>query len=258
MTNVYHYRRRSYLERYEQGHYEEVWLELTALGPTVRQEPIYSEAVAVARETMRRVRHNLELLVERLPTLNYRFATTPPLEYAHEQKSTYLQRIEQQYNPLPLSIRQFYEVFDEVTLLGDHPVLNRYDMDDTLDQEELSDELSVLFTDPLCLFSLAPLEGTVEGIDDESMRQLGQFATIDLTPDLTFFTSAQTQMNKLIIPNSSMDVHATTGTWAGMLFISYLRLSFKWGGFAGFSYQPEAAKVAKAELDFLTKDLLPI
>jgi hypothetical protein len=118
------YRRRSYLERYERGDCEEVWLELTALGPAIRQEPLYSDALAVARETMRRVRHNVELLVERLRTLEYRFAcehkgrSYPPLVLADAQSIVRLDAAEQMYGPLPFSVRMLYEVIEAVDFMG--------------------------------------------------------------------------------------------------------------------------------------------
>lgn len=65
--------RRSYLERYLAGEYEQVWVELEALGEAVREEPLYGDALAVARETMRRVRENLEVLIPRLVTVGYQF-----------------------------------------------------------------------------------------------------------------------------------------------------------------------------------------
>src|SRR5258708_15436421 len=63
----------SCLERYIRGECVQVWDELLALGEAVRQEPLYADARAVARETMRRVRANLELLVPRLRTAGYDF-----------------------------------------------------------------------------------------------------------------------------------------------------------------------------------------
>jgi hypothetical protein len=39
-----------YLERYMAGEYERVWDELVALGAEVREEPLYSDALAVARD----------------------------------------------------------------------------------------------------------------------------------------------------------------------------------------------------------------
>jgi hypothetical protein len=55
----------SYLDRYRAGEQTEAWAELVALGPAVRQEPLVSDALAVARETMHRVRENIERLIPR-------------------------------------------------------------------------------------------------------------------------------------------------------------------------------------------------
>src|SRR5258708_6983758 len=63
----------SFLERYERGEHERVWDELLALGAAVWEGPLYADALAVARETMRRVRHNVELLVPRLRSLGFAF-----------------------------------------------------------------------------------------------------------------------------------------------------------------------------------------
>jgi hypothetical protein len=62
-----------FLDRYLRGEYVQVWDELQALGEAVRDEPLYSDARAVAHETMRRVRANLELLVPRLRAAGYDF-----------------------------------------------------------------------------------------------------------------------------------------------------------------------------------------
>jgi hypothetical protein len=63
----------SLLRRYRAGEHAAVWTEMTAMGAAVREAPCADDAVAVARETMRRVRHNLELLIRRLDAMGYRF-----------------------------------------------------------------------------------------------------------------------------------------------------------------------------------------
>ncbi|HEY7782164.1 MAG TPA: hypothetical protein VIC85_18385 [Ktedonobacterales bacterium] len=63
----------SFLERYERGESEQVWTELIALGQAVREEPVYSDALAVAHETMRRARENIERLIPRLVAVGYQF-----------------------------------------------------------------------------------------------------------------------------------------------------------------------------------------
>ena len=66
----------TFLERYQAGDHVAVWDELMALGDGVRHEPHYADAVAVATETMRRARHNVELLIRRLDARGYRFLDT--------------------------------------------------------------------------------------------------------------------------------------------------------------------------------------
>lgn len=61
------------LRRYEAGEHEAVWAELTALGAGVRDALYFEDAWAVACETMRRARHNVELIIRRLDALGYRF-----------------------------------------------------------------------------------------------------------------------------------------------------------------------------------------
>src|SRR5579863_4643127 len=63
----------TFLERYQAGERAAVWDELMALGEGVRREAYYADAVAVATETMRRARHNVELLIQRLDERGYRF-----------------------------------------------------------------------------------------------------------------------------------------------------------------------------------------
>jgi hypothetical protein len=70
---------RTFLDRYVAGDRVEVWNELAALGEAVRREPVQADAIAVAEETMRRPRHNIELLITRLAGMGYRFAA-PAME----------------------------------------------------------------------------------------------------------------------------------------------------------------------------------
>src|SRR5690348_9639624 len=63
----------SLLRRYLAGEHEAVWAEMMALGPRVREASCIDDAWAVARETMRRARHNVELIIRRLDQLGYQF-----------------------------------------------------------------------------------------------------------------------------------------------------------------------------------------
>jgi hypothetical protein len=66
-------------QRYLNGQCVEVWNDLIALGDKVRDKSILPDAQAVADETMRRARQNLEMLIPRLAEVGYRFAA-PALE----------------------------------------------------------------------------------------------------------------------------------------------------------------------------------
>jgi hypothetical protein len=66
------------LRRYQAGEHEAVWAEMMALGAEVREPPYFKDARAVATETMRRARHNVELLIRRLDQLQYRFEIPKP------------------------------------------------------------------------------------------------------------------------------------------------------------------------------------
>jgi hypothetical protein len=71
---------RSFFERYRNGEHAAVWEELVALGEGVRNDLYYADAVAVANETMSRVRHNVETLIQRLAEMGYYFVTIVDLE----------------------------------------------------------------------------------------------------------------------------------------------------------------------------------
>lgn len=59
--------------RYQAGEHGAVWAEMTACGPRIREAPFAAPAEAVARETMRRVRRNVETLLPRLAEAGYAF-----------------------------------------------------------------------------------------------------------------------------------------------------------------------------------------
>ena len=62
-----------FLRRYQAGEQAAVWADMRALGPGVRAGEHEEDALAVARETMRRARHNVELIIRRLDQIGYRF-----------------------------------------------------------------------------------------------------------------------------------------------------------------------------------------
>jgi hypothetical protein len=128
-----------YVERYLAGEYQRVWQELwPRYWKEAQTEPFRSEALAVARAMMQRVRHNLETLVERAEALGYRFGydwieaeDEQEAAWAHRQPPVLsdplpdlaerLQRLASQGILLPLSVQAWYEEVGAVNLVGTPP-----------------------------------------------------------------------------------------------------------------------------------------
>jgi hypothetical protein len=64
---------KSFLDRYQAGDCAAVWEDLVSLGSGVRHELYLADAQMVARETMRRARRNVEMLIGKLEQLDYGF-----------------------------------------------------------------------------------------------------------------------------------------------------------------------------------------
>jgi hypothetical protein len=116
----------SYLDQYKQGAYEQVWRELLQLGPAVREEPIFSDAKAVAQETMRRVRQNIETLIIRLLRLGFVFGYDHSLRGSLALANTHLTYLEMLFwarkqPPVFLDARLGGQSMDD--MYGDDPVV---------------------------------------------------------------------------------------------------------------------------------------
>lgn len=122
-----------YRERYLRGECTQVWDDLIALGSLVREDAAYSDAWAVARETMRRVCFNLDkILIPRLREIGYEFGygwvkpeyaefglSQPPVHTLPPPDiSRLLDDFEQKAGPIPLSIRAFYQEIGGINLSG--------------------------------------------------------------------------------------------------------------------------------------------
>lgn len=248
----------TYLERYQEfasAGYENtrVWAELTSLGSDIRREPLFSDALAVARETMSRARKNIEILINRLQKLNYRFLDTrdiwiPP----NEESLLALKMFETDYGPLPLSIRSWYEIVGPVCLLGTHPKLSYID-------SASGDSSSPFYSDPLVIDPIR--DPIISFYADMEFGFTGEETTdppycIWLGPDaIQKANMSGGGPTMIMIPNPAMDAPLISEQWDGMLFMNYLRQCFQWGGFPGLNDYPD---YPKDELDFLTKDLIPL
>jgi hypothetical protein len=249
----------SFLGRCQQGECEQVWAELVALGDQVRAEPLYSDALAVARETMRRARMNIEMLIPRLRTLGYAFGYgwldadertfavgqppvfSPPGPDAPRQ----IAELERLVGPLPVSLHAFYAMVGSLNFVGAAP------QDWHIDAQ----------ADPLYVY---PIEEALAEYDEWTAARRDWETGDDYDPGRFQLPIAPDYLHKynisggmwyhILLLNPAIDVHLEAERHA-TTFVSYLRICFRWGGFPGLE---RVACPPTDDLAFLTRDLLPI
>jgi len=216
-----------FFDRYQSGQREQVWRELVALGPGVREDPHAADALAVAYETMQRVDANVRTLVTRLTAMNYVFTTEgghsprDSARRAHVPPSPTVKKeiadFEKKMAVLPLSLRAFYEVVGEVNLIGTHPLLDPKD--------------NTVATDPLVVYGFD--EGLAEYDDDEDE---GPSALTIAPDDLHKANVSGGNAYEMAVPDLRADGELLNERH-NLFFVDYLRLCFRFGGFPGYDGQ---------------------
>lgn len=267
----------TYLQRYLDGQHEAVWTELMALGPAIREQPLFADAQAVARETMIRARANIETLVQRLTALGYHFISdalgTAPTPYTPPDASALdeMWALERQYGALPLSIETWYEIVGAVDFTGSHPRLSAYEEVNPSDmvisfQGQLTrvsfyPEFRILgpapepnahpnahpASDPLVVWPC--IDSLVD--EDENER-----SSLGFAPDsLGKANTSGGDGPHIDFGDPRMDAPLHGDDWEGVPFVSYLRTVFAWGGFPGLRDSPSPPHDLLARL---REGLLPL
>jgi hypothetical protein len=284
----------TYLERYLAGEREAVWAELTALGSAIGDEPLAMDAQAVARETMRRARSNVELLAQRLTALGYRFVSDvlgkAPMPYVPPRAESLatLRDLEAKYGALPLSIQMWYEVVGAVDFMGVYPGLSVYEgmgvqgyVDFMMGGERIrihsdspfyvfnarpstepADPNAGICSDPLVVWPCHEAlvdEAEPEELEDDPEQLNGEPSivySVGFAPDALHKANVSGGDGPHIdFGAPRMDAPLRGDDWEGVPFISYLRTAFAWGGFPGLR---EAADPPRDLLASLCEALLPI
>jgi hypothetical protein len=212
-------------ERYCEGECEQVWEELLAYGDNIRREHLFADAMAVAQETMLRVRENIQTLITRLHSIDYQFRNP---EYAHvapkPDVQNHLARLEQIVGPIPLSLRAWYEVVGSVDLTGSH--LNFLDFFDLAPLPDPLATYSIERVVALCVQEYGSHGHKYHGSDKMFMVPIGpdEYRKVDMSGGDSY---------EIVAPNHSADA-LLLNSWHKTTFIGYLRVCLRWGGFAGF------------------------
>lgn len=272
----------TFLSRYLAGECSQVWAELQRVGETVQMESIYQDAWAVALETMRRVRHNLELLIPRLRQKGFTFGEhflgtlsegdrqhlqqiAPILSTPNNSTAKRLSALEEEIGILPLSLRAFYVVVEGVNLVGSLPewqALRPDGIDNPVEFARNHPQFDWRHysldrgLDPLFVWSLDAQIEMLAGIKTqvvESGEQLTPYP-LNLAPDyLSKYGIGGDGPYTIVTPCSTADA-LVQGEWHTTTFVDYLRICLRWAGMPGLQRadSPPYADVAELTRDFLS------
>lgn len=224
----------SYLERYKQGEYTHIWQELYTFGDSLVASSKRNDAIAVAEETMKRVKHNIEILHQRLLDFDYRFVEP---EQAHipakEADAEKIEHLSQLVGGLPLSLKAWFKIVGQVDFRGSHPDLASYYPDNRNKNYYPHTNATTFpyYSDPLWFEGLDSFIEEAEFVAENSNTSNSQ--QWNLIPDWFHKANVSGSTYYFDLPRKAMDTelrcepHETT-------FVNYLRISFQWGGFPGF------------------------
>jgi hypothetical protein len=252
----------TYLQRYLDGEYIDVWAELVGLGVAIRDKDIILDAQAVAKEMMNRAKKNICILYERLESMKYRFVYPNEALLAPDSKRlSFIKLLEKQKGPFPLSISMFCEIVGSVNFMGAHPKLCKCDGYDWGGSEKLQgygDPLVVCTLDrgdqELLYYYINRAESEEEEMELEEKNPPPYGLEIGLSAINKAGQSGGGGVD-MLVPNPAFDAPLldSDGYWNGTFFVPYLRECFKFGGFPGFQ-----GKDINPEIETLKKDLLPL
>jgi hypothetical protein len=226
------------LALYTGGGFASAWTRMVQSGESVRDDFPLSGAVAVARETMRRCRANVELLASRLHSMRYEFSS--PEEIFVPPPTDVLDRIaimEEKVGPLPLSLAAWCELVGSVNFTGDHP--------------DWPQSETYPLPDPLVV---GPVDFLLTYDEDQWRRHWyeawiapDEYHKADISGGPPY---------AILLPDAAADV-PIQNEWHRTHFVSYLRHVFEFGGFPGWERLKDLS-LRKDLVRELTADLLPI
>jgi hypothetical protein len=218
----------TFLQRYLAGDREDVWRELYTLGARVREPEFIADATAVAAETMRRARTDLERLITLLPESGWRFAypsSGPRDKFAvwnppATDTPDLLAKLEDQLaGPIPLSLTAWWTIVGSVCLMRPPRSVGE-----------------VSYPDPLVI---APVEHVISELDewlsDESFREAKPKFAAPIAPDALHKEDVSGgPPYEAELPDPAADALLRNFDKA-VTFVGYLRLAFTWAGLPGYA-----------------------
>ena len=213
---------KGWLDRYRAGEREPVWRELEALGERIQEPAQREEAWAVACETMRRARSNVERIHAGLIGQGYEFeepdwawnpATPGDVDAVRE--------IESLVGPMPLSLRAWYEIVGSVWWTGRQPAWDSF-----------GPETDALVITP----AVHVLSECKEWLEDREERyeEYSRFFHAEISPDRLHKANISGGPSYAIACGTPCADALVKEESRRLNFVPYLRVCFRHGGFPGF------------------------
>lgn len=216
----------TYYERYMNGEEIAVWEELKGIENVTLAHKNWGDITDVLKETMRRVKFNVDTIYSRLKSMNYQFQEDTPRELPMDDVETKLAELKERVKPfgyIPLSLEFFYRIVGNVDFMAAYKSNFPY---------EYADPLSVAPVEYLLQFTDDD-EGWAENMEDWT-QEVGGNAWVDIAPDYYHKdnVSGGAPYGIALCSTPKADsVFTNTPYGDNLYFIDYLRLCFEWGGF---------------------------
>jgi hypothetical protein len=214
------------IDRYLAGDHEAIWEDIRA-----RNAPTPDDA-EVATELMRRVAHNVDLVVSRLAGIGWRWAYPDSRRIQPTSDDlTALGQLESRLGPLPLALAACLREVGEVWLCGTLPSASppTYAFDDLQEYPVLAD--------PLVLPAAAWVLEELELWDKDDWITSKRPFELEFAPDELHKANISGSTHNLILPSHDVDpILSGVQGREGVTLVEYLRSSLKWGGFPGFEF----------------------
>ncbi|MFE3455894.1 hypothetical protein ACFXJ8_44070 [Nonomuraea sp. NPDC059194] len=239
----------SWASRYRSGDHVAVWNDLRAFGSAGVPESLREDAEDVASETMRRVAANVDVLVDRLSSAGYAFASPETVRQAPtEDDFEAIAKAEAVIGPLPVALRACLEIVGAVDLCGDGGSMLPHVRYHAPPREPRD-----LYPDPLVLHSgrmlWDMLSSTVGDVslgcactDPEEDELCGFHANgffFSIAPDGAAKANFSGGDHCIRLPNANPDPPLRGIPVSGSIsLVEYLRRSLAWGGFPGYAIRP--------------------
>lgn len=236
----------SWASRYRSGDHVAVWDDLRAFGSSGVPENLREDAEDVARETMRRVASNVDVLVDQLSSAGYAFAHPDEVRQAPtEDDVEAMAKAEAIIGPLPLALRACLEIVGAVDLCGDGGKMLPHVRYHTPPREpwDLDPDPLVLHSGRMLWDMLSSAVGDVTlgcACTDPEEDELCGFHTngffFSIAPDGAAKANFSGGDHYIHLPSANPDPPFIGIPVPGSIsLVEYLRRSHAWGGFSGYA-----------------------